>query len=59
MKKKMWIVARNGEYIERCTSLEEAQEKLEEERERLERHCKQGWFQGPVDEAFRLDIVQR
>jgi hypothetical protein len=59
MKKTQWIVCRNGEYIKRCKSLQEAQDELQKERERLEKHCAQGWFEGPVSKAFRLDIVQR
>ena len=59
MKRKQFIVCRNDEYIGRFPTLEQAQEAKEAEYDRLVKCWQQGWFTGPVDEAFRLDIVIR
>ena len=57
MKKQKWILARNGEYIGRYDTLEEAQDAKDAEQARLEKLHKQGWFESM--DNFRLDIVQR
>ena len=56
MRKLKWILARNGEYLGRYDTLEEAQAAKDAEQARLEKLHKQGWFES-LDQ-FRLDVFQ-
>jgi len=56
MRKQKWILARNGEYLGRYDTLEEAQAAKDVEQAQLEKLHAQGWFES-LDQ-FRLDVFQ-
>lgn len=55
-KKREWILSRNGEYLGRYDTLEEAQAAKDVEQARLEKLYLRGWFESL--DNFRLDIFQ-
>ena len=56
MKKRKWILSRNGEYLGRYDTLEEAQAARDAEQAQLERQHAQSWFESL--DNFRLDVFQ-